>query len=149
MVDNSSIYLFWYSHIKTPVTSLHVKSRHLPTLSRNNATKFIDPCTWPDWGYYDANHPIYDAWPTYGSGGFDLEAIGVLQPQQYGGDINLDGVVDYEDLEIFTQCWLSHFGQDNYLSRCDLAAPKDLIVNFNDFAVFANDWHKVEQWRGN
>ncbi|MGA2071060.1 MAG: hypothetical protein ABSG97_06890 [Sedimentisphaerales bacterium] len=115
----------------------------------DNARKLIDPCTWPNWGYYDANHPIYDPWPTYGSGGFDLEAIGVLQPQQYGGDINLDGVVDYEDLEIFAQCWLSHFGQDNYLSRCDLAKPKDLIVNFKDFAEFAKSWRKIEQWRSN
>lgn len=113
----------------------------------DDAHKLIDPCTWPDWGYFDANHPIYDAWVTYGSGGFDLEAIGVLQPQEYGGDINLDGIVDYEDLEIFAQCWLSHFGQDNYLSRCDLAKPKDLTVNFNDFAAFAKGWRKVEQWR--
>ncbi len=115
----------------------------------DNARKLIDPCTWPDWEYYDVNHPIYDAWPTYGSGGFDLEAIGVLQPQEYGGDINLDGIVDYEDLDIFAQCWLSHFGQDNYLSRCDLAKPKDLTVNFKDFAAFAKDWRKVEQWRIN
>jgi hypothetical protein len=115
----------------------------------DNAHKLIDPCTWPNWEYYDVNHPIYDAWPTYGSGGFDLEAIGVLQPQEYGGDINLDGIVDYEDLDIFAQCWLSHFGQDNYLSRCDLAKPKDLTVNFKDFAAFAKDWRKVEQWRTN
>ena len=115
----------------------------------DNAAKFIDPCTWPNWGYYDANHPIYDPWPTYGSGGFDLEAIGVLQPQRYKGDINLDGIVDYDDLAIFAECWLSHFGQDNYLSRCDLANPKDLIIDFRDFAVFADNWHKVEQWRGN
>jgi hypothetical protein len=115
----------------------------------DDAHKLIDPCTWPNWSNYDANHPIYDAWPTKWSDGFDLEAIGVLQPQEYGGDINLDGVIDYEDLDIFAQCWLSHFGQDNYLSRCDLAKPKDLIVNFNDFAAFAKDWRKVEQWRGN
>ncbi len=115
----------------------------------DNAHKLIDPCTWPNWSYYDANHPIYDAWVTYDSGGFDLEAIGVLQPQEYGGDINLDGVVDCEDLDIFADCWLSHFGQDNYLSRCDLAKPKDLIVNFKDFAEFAKGWCKVEQWRGN
>jgi hypothetical protein len=115
----------------------------------DNAHKFIDPCTWPNWGYYDANHPIYDAWPTKWSDGFDLEAIGVLQPQEYGGDINLDGIVDYEDLDIFAQCWLSHFGQDNYLSRCDLAKPKDLTVNFKDFAEFAKDWRKVEQWHIN
>jgi hypothetical protein len=113
----------------------------------DNARKLIDPCTWPDWDYYDVNHPAYDAWLTWGSGGFDLEAIGVLKPQEYGGDINLDGVVDLEDLEIFAQCWLSHFGQDNYLSRCDLAKPKDLTVNFRDFAEFAKGWRKVEQWR--
>jgi hypothetical protein len=109
--------------------------------------KFIDPCTWPNWFYYNANHPIYDAWPTYGSDGMDLEAIGVLYPQECGGDINLNGIVDYEDLEIFAQGWLSHFGQKNYLSRCDLAQPKDLIVNFRDFAVFAQGWMKTEQWR--
>jgi hypothetical protein len=113
----------------------------------DNAHKLIDPCTWPNWGYYDANHPVYDAWVTSGSGGFDLEAIGVLKPQEYGGDINLDGIIDYEDLQIFADCWLSHFGQDNYLSRCDLAKPKDLIVNFKDFVEFAKDWHKAEQWR--
>jgi len=113
----------------------------------DKAAKFIDPCTWPDWNYYDTNHPVYDAWLTWDSGGFDLEAIGVLQPQEYGGDINLDGVVDFEDLEIFTQCWLNHFGQNNYLSRCDLAKPKDLTVNFRDFAEFAKGWRKVEQWR--
>jgi hypothetical protein len=113
----------------------------------DKTTKFIDPCTWPNWDYYDVNHPVYDAWPTWGSGGFDLEAIGVLQPQEYGGDINLDGIVDYDDLDAFVQCWLSNFGQDNYLSRCDLAKPKDLTVNFRDFAEFAKGWRKVEQWR--
>ncbi len=115
----------------------------------DKATKFIDPCSWPDWDYFDANHPIYDAWPTWGSDGFDLEAVGVLHPQEFGGDINLDGIVDYEDLDIFADCWLNHFGQDNYLSRCDLAKPKDLTVNFKDFAEFATGWRKIEQWREN
>jgi hypothetical protein len=115
----------------------------------DTARKLTDPCTWPNWGYYDANHPVYDAWWTWGSGGFDLEAIGVLHPQQYCGDINLDGIVDYEDLEILAQGWLRQFGQDGWIARCDIAKPKDLIVNFKDFAVFAEDWLKVEQWRNN
>ncbi|MFH1371262.1 MAG: hypothetical protein ABII09_08270 [Planctomycetota bacterium] len=113
----------------------------------DNATWQIDPCTWPEWGYYDANHPVYDAWPTYGSDGMDLEAIGILHPQEYSGDINLDGIVDFEDLDIFAQAWLSHFGQDNYLTRCDLAETRDLIVDFSDFAVFSQSWMKTEQWR--
>jgi hypothetical protein len=107
---------------------------------------FYDEAT--HYGYSD-NHPIYDAWVTHGSGGFDLEAIGVLHSQKYSGDINLDGVVDYKDLAIFAQCWLSHFGDDNYLPRCDMAKPKDLFVDFKDFAAFANDWGEVELWRGN
>jgi hypothetical protein len=113
----------------------------------DDATQQIDPCTWPEWDYYITNHPIYDAWPTYGSDGMDLEAIGVLYPQEYGGDINLDGIVDFEDLEIFAESWLSYFGRDNYLARCDLAEPRDLVVDFRDFAVLAADWGKVEQWR--
>ncbi len=115
----------------------------------DNANKLIDPCTWPNWNYYDANHPIYDSWPTLGSDGFDLEAIGVFHPQEYRGDIDLDGFVSYEDLQIFADCWLSHFGQENYLNRCDLANPGDMSVNLKDFAVFSNQWRKVEQWRSN
>ncbi|MBN2020623.1 MAG: hypothetical protein JW749_10420 [Sedimentisphaerales bacterium] len=111
--------------------------------------KHIDPCTWPDWDYYDANHPIYDAWPTYESGGLDLEAIGVLHPQQYRGDINLDGIVNYEDFVIFANAWRSQFGQAAWFSRCDINSPKDMVVDFLDFAVFAEEWLMIEQWRIN
>jgi hypothetical protein len=111
--------------------------------------KFIDPCTWPDWDYYDANHPIYDAWPTSGSGGFDLEAIGVLHPQQYRGDINLDGVVNFVDFTILASAWQKQFGQDGWIARCDISSPRDMVVDILDFAVLAEDWLEVEQWRGN
>jgi hypothetical protein len=115
----------------------------------DSATQQIDPCTWPEWDYYESNHPIYDAWPTWGSDGTDLEAIGLLHAQQLSGDINLDGIADYEDLEIFAQSWLTHFGQDSYLARSDIARPKDLAVDFRDFAVFAQNWGKIEQWQNN
>jgi len=108
--------------------------------------KFIDPCTWPDWDYYDANHHVYDAWVTIDSSGVDLEAIGVLHPQQYRGDINIDGIVDYEDLTILSNAWLKQFGLEGWISRCDISQPKDLIVDFRDFAVLASGWRKVEQW---
>lgn len=83
----------------------------------DDAARYIDPCTWPNWGNYSQDHPIYDAWVTIGSGGFDLEAIGVLRSQQYSGDINLDGIVDYEDLLILANAWLKHFGQDGWVAR--------------------------------
>jgi hypothetical protein len=114
----------------------------------DDAVGYIDPCTWPDWISYNQNHPIYDAWLTWDSGGFDLEAIGVLNSQEYTGDINLDGIVDYEDLLILANSWLKQFGQDGWVARYDLAEPKDGIIDMLDYAVFTNQWLKVEQWRG-
>ena len=113
----------------------------------DNAVKHTDPDSRPYYTNYDANHPIYDAWLTWGSGGFDLEAIGVLYPQQYAGDINLDGIVDYDDLPILAGAWLTRFGQDGWVARCDLAEPKDYIIDMLDYAVFAKQWLKAEQWR--
>jgi hypothetical protein len=113
----------------------------------DNAVKHTDPNSWPYYTNYDANHPIYDAWLTWGSGGFDLEAIGVLHEQEYSADINLDGVVDFYDFAVFAYAWRSHFGGANWVMRCDLAEPKDYIINMLDYAVFANQWLKVEQWR--
>jgi hypothetical protein len=113
----------------------------------DDAVEYIDPVTRPDWDYYDTSHPVYDAWVTWGSGGFDLEAIGVLHSQQYCGDINLDGIVDYDDLLILASAWLKQFGQEGWVARCDLAEPKDYVINILDYAVFANQWLKMEQWR--
>jgi hypothetical protein len=113
----------------------------------DDAGAHIDPETWPIWDYYTNNHPIYDAWVTWDSGGFDLEAIGVLQEQNYSADINLDGKVDIFDFTLFASAWGSHFGQANWIARCDLAEPKDYIIDALDFAVFAYQWGQVEQWR--
>jgi hypothetical protein len=113
----------------------------------DDAPACIDPGTWPEWAPYGTNHPIYDNWPTWGSGGFDLEAIGVLRAQQYAADVNLDGVVDGLDLLCLARAWQSHFGQGHWNARCDLASPKDLVVNGFDFAAFAAQWRHVEPWR--
>ena len=111
------------------------------------AVVHIDPGSWPDWANYDSNHPVYDAWVTEGSGGFDLEAVGVLHEQRYRADINLDGRVDWFDFAIFAQAWQSHFGQSRWLRRCDLAGPGDLIVDIADLKVLAGQWLKTESWR--
>ena len=111
------------------------------------ATANTDPCSWDQWGSYSQNNSIYDCWLTWGSGGFDLEAVGVLKDQNFKGDINLDGIVDGEDLEIFAFTWLKHFGEDGWVGRCDLAWPGDLQIDFRDFAVFARSWQQKETWR--
>jgi len=114
---------------------------------RDEAGRCMDPSTMPFWAHYVSGHPIYDAWPTFGSGGFDLEAIGVLNEQEYSADINLDGVVDVSDFALLASAWRGHFGQANWIARADLAQPKNYVVDTDDFAVFADQWLKPEQWR--
>ena len=118
----------------------------------DNAAEYINPDTWPQWDFYSDIHPIYDAWntslvPLYPSGGFDLEAIGVLHEQQFSADINLDGIVDEADLELMNSALGSHFGQSNWLARCDLAEPKDMIIDDADLEVLMGQWYEEEQWR--
>jgi hypothetical protein len=57
----------------------------------------------PGWG---ANGPIYDAYPTFGSAGFDLDGVGVryeAAPADVPGDINGDGVLDGRDVTLTLQ----------------------------------------------
>ena len=93
----------------------------------DDAAQLVAPDTGPHWQNYAENHPIYDQWPTWGSGGFDLEAVGVLHEQQYPADINLDGIVDYRDLSLLAAAWQSQFGRENWNSRCDLAKPAESV----------------------
>jgi hypothetical protein len=113
----------------------------------DEAVKHIEASSWPAWDFYANNHPIYDAWVTFGSGGVDLEAVGVLKEQNYSADINLDGVVDMFDFVLFSSAWGSHFGQVSWIGRCDLSESRDYVVDVLDLAVFASQWLKVETWR--
>jgi hypothetical protein len=118
----------------------------------DDAVAYIDPNTWPAWDYYSDNHPVFDAWntslvPLYPSGGFDLEAIGILEEQEYSADINLDGIVDESDLDLFLSAWQSHLGQEKWIARCDLAEPKNYMIDHEDMDVFLLQWLKVEKWR--
>lgn len=113
----------------------------------DSAVDNTDPCSWPSWAVYDSNHPIYDAWLTEGSGGLDLEAIGVLKEQKYSADINLDGLVDLLDFALFASAWESHFGGAGWIGRCDLDDSKDMVVDGRDLAVFVEQWLGTEQWR--
>ncbi len=81
---------------------------------------------------------IYDPYPTIGSAGFDLDAIGVLNMRT--ADFNESGSVDYVDLFILVQSWLSRLGDENWDGRCDISEPADGIINLPDYAVFACQW---------
>ncbi|UCE99308.1 MAG: hypothetical protein JSV82_09125 [Planctomycetota bacterium] len=114
---------------------------------KDEAVKHIDPNSWPSWDNFDVNHPIYDAWMTFGSGGLDLEAVGVLREQKYSADINLDGVVDMFDFALFGSAWRNHFGSGDWISRSDLAEPRDLVIDEFDLCEFTKQWLGKESWR--
>ncbi|UCG49356.1 MAG: hypothetical protein JSU94_06145, partial [Phycisphaerales bacterium] len=103
----------------------------------DDAAGHIDPATRPEWDYYGQNHRVYDAWVTWGSGGFDLEAVGVLAEQEHPADIDLNGVVDMFDFALFGSAWGRHFGEQGWIGRCDLARHGDMVVDWRDLAAFA------------
>jgi hypothetical protein len=113
----------------------------------DEAVGHIDPGSWPLGDFYANSHPIYDAWITFGSGGVDLEAVGILEEQNYSADTNLDGVVNMFDFMLFGSAWGSCFGDLNWIGRCDLAEPRDYVIDSFDLAVFSAQWLKIEDWR--
>ncbi|MCP4451408.1 MAG: DUF4465 domain-containing protein [Planctomycetes bacterium] len=92
-----------------------------------------------------AGHPIYDQWLTRNSGGFDLEAVGVLHAQVHVADINRDGIVDNADQTILDLHLDTSFGHDGWLSRTDLNG--DFRTNALDLAVMDAQMGLVEAWR--
>jgi len=112
-----------------------------------NTAGYLDPNTAPAYSIYEEDNPIYDAWVTTGSGGFDLEALGVLNEQEYSADINLDGLVDMMDFVLFSSTWQAAFGEGNWIQRCNLAEPYDTVIDISDLTVFTSQWLCREKWR--
>ena len=83
-------------------------------------------------------NPIYDPYKTWGTAGFDLDAIGVINTRS--GDIDEDGKVDTDDLVIFLEAWLTIPGDTKWDDRCNVAWPVNNLIDLNDFAVFASQW---------
>ncbi len=67
-----------------------------------------------------------------------------LFPYGYGlgssADLNGDGDVNWEDVKIFCDSWLKVPGETGYDSRANLYGDLLSIVNFYDYAIFANKW---------
>jgi hypothetical protein len=96
-----------------------------------------------DGSYVDTSGDvIYDPYPTTGSAGFDLDAIGVLNMRT--ADFDESGDVDYVDVSILVQSWLSEQGGENWDGRCDVSEPADGIINLLDYAVFGHQWREGE-----
>jgi len=68
-------------------------------LNNINFVRIIDVPGSGDFADSQGN-PVYDAWPTWGSGGLDLEAIGVVNSLQLG-DMDASGAVNNNDIGAF------------------------------------------------
>jgi len=85
------------------------------------------------WHYYNANYDWY--W-----GVDDVQIIATRVLNVPIGDFNLVCEVDYYDLAIFADAWLSSTDQTNWNSACDIAGTRLGIIDLLDFAVFAQNW---------
>jgi hypothetical protein len=56
------------------------------------------------------------------------------------GDFDINAKVDLADLGTLANAWLSSPGQTKWNPACDISSPKDNVIDFRDFAVFAADW---------
>ena len=56
------------------------------------------------------------------------------------GDLDSDCMVNLDDLRILVSAWLSTIGQSNWNPDYDISMPPDNVINFQDFAVYAENW---------
>ncbi len=101
-----------------------------------NAVKYVRIVDIPGNGSFldSSSRPIYDAWQTVGSGGLDLEAIGVTNAW-LGGDANLDGSVNIVDAKILADNW-GKSGMDFSQGNFDLIGTVDV----GDLSILAKNW---------
>lgn len=103
-----------------------------------------------DYASYDSQrHQINDPWPTafdVGTGGFDLDAVGVIYEKTLRADFNGDGTVNFSDYSIFSAAYLSDPNDENWNQQCDISDPADDVINTLDFLWFADEWLAVEEW---
>ncbi|MFI4911444.1 MAG: PEP-CTERM sorting domain-containing protein [Sedimentisphaeraceae bacterium JB056] len=85
-------------------------------------------------GYFEDSfgHLIYDMWETQGSGGFDLEAVGVINTIY--GDADSDGSVGMSDFIRLSSNW----GRAGGWPQGDF--DLDGVVNENDLILLASGW---------
>ncbi len=94
-----------------------------------------------DGSYLDTwGNIIYDPYPTTGSAGFDLDAIGVLNQgtSPIPGDFFNDSDVDVSDLEEFI-----NFYVNNSYPEADLTG--DGVIDFEDLMMFAENFGRTKK----
>ena len=60
--------------------------------------------------------------------------------ESIAGDLDGDCKVNLDDLAILALAWLSELGDGNWNQDCDIFQSPDNVIDFQDFAVFAENW---------
>ena len=119
-------------------------------VSRVTHVRIIDVvgCIQDEYARYDSlDNKINDPWSTpFETGGFDLDAVGVIHEKTLLADFNGDGIVDFPDYSIFAEAYLSEPGDENWNQQCDISEPADNIIDMLDFVWFVDEWLNTEQW---
>jgi hypothetical protein len=61
-------------------------------------------------------------------------------------DFNDDEIVNFIDYAIFANAWNSNDSNSNWNPKCDIAIPANNLIDFNDLAVFCEDWLWQAGW---
>ena len=77
--------------------------------------------------------------PVGNVGDVGLDGLQVI-PKFCAADFNMDGKINFADLSIFAQAWMSKPGDMEWNPDCDINIPADNIVDTLDLVVFAEEW---------
>jgi len=101
-----------------------------------------------EYASYDSlGNIVNDPWRTdFSTGGFDLDAVGVIHQKTLPGDINGDGIVNLIDYAVFSMAWQSVPTDPQWNYKCDLEPFINDLVNMDDMRVLMSQWLMTEKW---
>lgn len=96
----------------------------------------VDPCTWQPANLQSFRYirltTAVDRYGFYSELSPEIDAVADVRPY---GDINGDNIVDYIDLDLLSQAWLSEWPQEEFNPAADFIV--DNKIDFHDYGKFA------------
>ena len=90
---------------------------------------------------------INDPWKTnFETGGFDLDAVGVIHEKTLSADITGDGIVNFADMAVLAAAWQADLQDPRWNYQCDLEPFIDDVIDVNDMRVMMSQWLMTETW---